>query len=80
MWISSLKQAVEADINLRYVTKGHLSTPRQQYNPETGWIKLSLNVPDHIWQPKQGLQKWYTDFRTFVEVRIHVLMKVMLSL
>ena len=63
-----LQQDVEAFVNLRYVTKVHLSTPRQQYDPETGLIQLSLKVPDQIWRPKQGLKKWDSDFRTFVEV------------
>ena len=62
------KKDVEAAVNLTYVTKGHLSTPRKQYNPETGVIKLSLRVPDHPWQPRQGLRKWDSKARIFTEV------------
>ena len=67
-YLCSLKQDVEAAVNLTFITKGHLSTPREQYNPETGRIKLCLGVKDPRWQPRLGLKKWDSDSRTFTEV------------
>ena len=61
-------QAVETTENVTYVTKGHLQTPRKQYDPETGWIQICLQVKDPRWQPRHILKEWDSESRTFTEV------------
>ena len=64
-----LKQkSVEATINLRYVTEGHLKKSKSSFNPESGQITLSLNVEDLAWEPRMGRDKWDPNSRTFMEV------------
>ena len=70
MFLYSHLQAVEATVDLRYVTKGKLKTPNKQFNPETGQISLSLKIQDSAWEPRQGLQQWDSKSRIFTEVSI----------
>ena len=61
-------QSVGATVNLRYVTQGRLKKSGTSFNPELGQIKLSLTVDDPAWIPRQGLDKWDSDSKTFTEV------------
>ena len=63
-----LGQDVEATVNLRYITSGHLKTSRRDFNPESGQIRQSLQVTDKRWQPKMGFDKWNSTTSTFTEV------------
>ena len=70
-FLTFLKQDVEENINLRYVTMGHLSISRQRYNLNSGKIELSLQLGDPEWQPRlgpAGRKKWDVTSRTFTEV------------
>ena len=62
------KQSVEETVNLRYVTFGRLKKSGTSFNPEMGQIKLSLQLDDPAWKPRQGLDKWDERSRTFTEV------------
>ncbi len=54
---------------MKVVQHGHLKTSRKQYDPESGELKLSLNVPGKQWEPQTGLEEWNQDSRLFLEVK-----------
>ena len=66
--IFSFLQDVEAVVNLRYITSGSLKTSRRDFNPESGQVRLSLQVADKQWQPSMGFNKWDSTTFTFTEV------------
>ena len=53
---------------MKCVTNGSLKIPRRQFNLESGQMKFSLKMKDPVWEPRLGLQKWDTTYRTFTEV------------
>ena len=63
-------QSVEETVNLRFVTLGSLKKSGTSFNPASGRIKFSFNVADPAWIPRQGLDKWDQNTRTFKEVSL----------
>ena len=61
-------QSVEAAMNLRYVTQGVLKRSQTSFNLEFGQIRFSLKVANSTWEPRQGLDQWDPNSRTFTEV------------
>ena len=64
------KQTIEQNVDLRYVTHRFLKTSDNKYNPNSGQIKLSLEVLDKPWEPRLGRKKWDSTNRTFTEACI----------
>ena len=58
-------------MNLRYVSSGSLKTSRCDFNPESGQIKILLNIPDPRWQPEMMFDSWDSSSRTFSLVCPH---------
>ncbi len=57
---------------MKIVQHGSLKTSRKQFDPESGWLKLSLRVPQEEWKPQCSLEEWDPNSRMFMEVRLHL--------
>ena len=65
---NSLQSVSEATINMAFVTHRALKTSTSKITPESGRVKVSLQVKDERWKHRLG--QWDPESRTFTEVRL----------